>query len=255
MICMLPALEDQNADKLKRVEEILKKTEQTVGTSEFYGEIWKAMLRTNRTRLSAIKYLEKRIPRDLEAARELGKKDQIYISRYKIKVSPPAPQMKQMKDGSEMTKVTLERDPVREEEERKHLALNSLEDYFYFYYPMKEKLCINSLLAGLADSSNYVNRGVLDFLITHAPITGRVNKDIENVKLVEGALNTLNKKDFAFLKKFFTWVLGHLDNDEDCIPEPTDPAIKTLVPALQCVYKNYLDKNIIQRLTQKEKAS
>jgi hypothetical protein len=57
-----------------------------VGTSEFYGEIWKAMLRTNRARLSAIKYLEKRIPRDLEAARELMKKDQIYISRHKIKV-------------------------------------------------------------------------------------------------------------------------------------------------------------------------
>lgn len=70
MICMLPALEDQNAEKLKKVEEILKKTEQNIGTSEFYGEIWKAMLRTNRTRLSAIKYLEKRIPRDLDAARE-----------------------------------------------------------------------------------------------------------------------------------------------------------------------------------------
>ncbi len=75
MICMLPALEDQNADKLKRVEEILRKTETIVGTSEFYGEIWKAMLRANRTRLSAIKYLEKRIPKDLDAARELAKKD------------------------------------------------------------------------------------------------------------------------------------------------------------------------------------
>ena len=75
MICMLPALEDQNAEKLKKVEEILRKTEQNVGTSEFYGEIWKAMLRTNRTRLSAIKYLEKRIPRDIDAARELMKKD------------------------------------------------------------------------------------------------------------------------------------------------------------------------------------
>ncbi len=74
MICMLPALEDQNADKLKRVEDILKRTEQIVGTTEFYGEIWKAMLRTPRTRLSAIKYLDKRIPRDLEAARELAKK-------------------------------------------------------------------------------------------------------------------------------------------------------------------------------------
>jgi hypothetical protein len=86
MICMLPALEDQNADKLKKAEDILKKTEQIVGTSEFYGEIWKAMLRTPRTRLSAIKYLDKRIPRDLDAAKELARKKQIYLSRYRIKV-------------------------------------------------------------------------------------------------------------------------------------------------------------------------
>lgn len=75
MICMLPALEDQNAELLKMVEEILKKAETIVGTSEFYGEIWKTMLRTNRTRLSAIKYLEKRIPKDLDAARDLKRKD------------------------------------------------------------------------------------------------------------------------------------------------------------------------------------
>jgi hypothetical protein len=70
---MLPALEDQNAAILKRVEQILARTEEIVGTSEFYGEIWKAMLRTPRTRLSAIKYVEKKIPRDLEAARQAVK--------------------------------------------------------------------------------------------------------------------------------------------------------------------------------------
>jgi hypothetical protein len=66
MICMLPALEDQNAQILKRVEGILAKAEEAVGTSEFFGEIWKAMLRTTRTRLSSIKYLEKKIPKDLD---------------------------------------------------------------------------------------------------------------------------------------------------------------------------------------------
>jgi hypothetical protein len=66
---MLPALEDQNSGILKRVEKILERTESIVGTSEFYGEIWKAMLRTPRTRLSAIKYLEKKIPRDIEIAK------------------------------------------------------------------------------------------------------------------------------------------------------------------------------------------
>jgi len=68
MLCMLPALEDQNGEILKRVEEILQKTEKIVGTSEFYGEMWKAMLRTPRSRLSAIRYVDKRIPKDIKQA-------------------------------------------------------------------------------------------------------------------------------------------------------------------------------------------
>ncbi len=130
----------------------------------------------------------------------------------------------------------------------------TIEDYFSLYYPMKEKLCINSLLAGLQDSSVYVNRGVLDFLINHAPIKGSMNTDLENVKLVEGALTTLLRKDFAFIKKFFTWVLGHLEDDEESVPSD-DPAIKTLIPALKSMFRKYLDKNEIQKLISKEKAS
>ena len=38
------------------------KTEEIVGTSEFFGEIWQAMLRTPRARLAAIRYLKARIP-------------------------------------------------------------------------------------------------------------------------------------------------------------------------------------------------
>jgi hypothetical protein len=117
MICMLPALEDQNADLLKMVDEILKKAETIVGTSEFYGEIWKTMLRTNRTRLSAIKYLEKRIPKDLETAKEMKRTGMIYISKFKIKTIP-----QKITDTSDKklvtfteTKVVMERDIAREE--------------------------------------------------------------------------------------------------------------------------------------------
>jgi hypothetical protein len=87
MICMLPALEDQDSNKNKRVEAILQQTERIVGTSEFFGEIWKAMLRTPRTRISAIKYLDKKIPRDLEAAKALlrqKEKGGIYPSRFLV---------------------------------------------------------------------------------------------------------------------------------------------------------------------------
>ena len=65
---MIPALEDQNADLLRKVENILYETEQIVGTSKFFGEIWKAMLRTPRTRLSAIKFLVRKIPKDRQQA-------------------------------------------------------------------------------------------------------------------------------------------------------------------------------------------
>lgn len=82
---------------------------------------------------------------------------------------------------------------------------------------------------------------MLDFLITHMPITGNINTLPENVKLVEGALMTLYRKDFAFLKKFFTWFLSHLE-DEDSRPSKDDPAIKTLVPALQSMFIKYTEK-------------
>jgi len=110
--------------------------------------------------------------------------------------------------------VEVEKDPEVQREEIKRIEVMSLDDYFYFYYPIKDRLAINALLLGLQDSSVYVNRGVIDFLISHMPITGNVNTLVENVRLVDGALMTLSKKDFAFLKKFFTWFLQHLDDDE-----------------------------------------
>lgn len=82
ILCMLPALEEQNSEILRRVEGILKKTEEIVGTSVFCGEVWKAMLRTPRARLSAIKYLEKRIPNSPRHA----VKDTIYPADYKIMI-------------------------------------------------------------------------------------------------------------------------------------------------------------------------
>ena len=65
---------------LRKVDEILAKTEQIVGTSKFFGEIWKTMIRTPRARLSAIKFLDRKIPKNIKQAVEnIGK---ICISRY-----------------------------------------------------------------------------------------------------------------------------------------------------------------------------
>ena len=78
-------------------------------------------------------------------------------------------------------------------------------------------------------------------MITHIPITGNVNTLEENIRLVEGALMTLYRRDFAYLKKFFTWFLGHLE-DEDSRPSQKDPAIETLVYSLRCMFIKFTEK-------------
>ena len=63
MLCMLTALDESNNVLVKKVEDILAKTETTVGTSKFFGEIWKTILRTPRIRTGALKYLDRKIPK------------------------------------------------------------------------------------------------------------------------------------------------------------------------------------------------
>jgi hypothetical protein len=48
---------------------------------------------------------------------------------------------------------------------------------------------------------------------------------------------TLVKKDFASLKKFFTWFQGHYE-DQD-IDIESDPSIRYVVPALQRILSKF----------------
>jgi hypothetical protein len=68
-----------------------------------------------------------------------------------------------------------------------------------------------------------------------------MNTHEENVRLVEGALLTLKKRDFASLKKFFTWFQGHIEDEEAKISKD-DPAIVTVIPALIRIFKRF--KNV-----------
>jgi hypothetical protein len=82
-----------------------------------------------------------------------------------------------------------------------------------------------------------VNRAAFDFLLSHMPITSQINSHDESVNIVEGALMTLVKKDFASLKKFFTWFQGHYE-DQD-IDIESDPSIRYVVPALQRILSKF----------------
>ena len=73
VLCIIPALDEQNEDTVMKVHQILKKAEKIVGTSKLFGEIWKTMLRSPRSRLTAIKYLEQKIPKHMYEAVELNK--------------------------------------------------------------------------------------------------------------------------------------------------------------------------------------
>jgi hypothetical protein len=85
LVCMLPALEEQNTEQLKKIEEILLETEKIVGTSKFFGEIWKTIIRSPRCRLSAFKYLDRKIPKDMETAVRLAKEEKcVYIPRFAL---------------------------------------------------------------------------------------------------------------------------------------------------------------------------
>ena len=159
MLCMLPALEDQNGQILKKVELILIETEKIVGTSEFYGEIWKAMLRTPRARLPAIRYLDKRIPKDWKSM----KKANIHLAEYTIQIIDHEVSLK--RDEQKFAKISSLKEKCE------------LEGYFFFYFPNKSQLVINALISGLSivDNTNYVNRATLDFLISHMPINHSIN--------------------------------------------------------------------------------
>ena len=153
---MIPALEDQNSELLRRVERILARTEEIVGTSKFFGEIWKTMIRTPRVRVSAIKFLDRKIPKSPKAAAALIQtaanggptQQKIWPSRYEqlIKFG------KMIVEDSQDAKFTVEKPQFWKEEREKMQLLEQedLEAYCYFYYPNREHLLINSLIKGLS---------------------------------------------------------------------------------------------------------
>ena len=121
-----------------------------------------------------------------------------------------------------------------------------LHDYFYFYYPNKSKLVINALIAGLsiAESQVYVNRGTLDFLISHMPINSEINSIRENTLLVEQATLAYTKKDFATLNKISNWLFNHLDEDDEEDVDEMDPCIITIVESQKRLYQKSMDANL-----------
>ena len=203
------------------------------------------MLRTPRCRLSATKFLDRRIPRTPQAAAKLIKDGKVYLSPYHYeiragKVTLADSSSQALPEWHLNEKVMLET----------LLSSESAEAYFFFYYPNKQKLVNNALLAGLSIEGQdvYVNRAVFDFLISHMPITSRINSEEEAINIVEGALLTLVRKDFASLKKFHNWFQGHFEENTDLVPISEDPAIRYVIPALKRIFAKFLNVKTDQKI-------
>lgn len=79
----------------------------------------------------------------------------------------------------------------------------------------------------------------MDFLISHMSITGIHLSAEEKIDIVEGCLFTLLAKDFAFLKKFFLWFQGHLE--DEIKPQKNDPTVTTIVPVIKRILLKFLN--------------
>lgn len=263
MLCMLPALEE-NLVLQNQIKEILQKTEEIVGTSEFFGQIWKAMLRTPRARLAAIRYLKARIPvsplvgprlsgadddssydesdesseveQNLEMIQE-SSKSQVYPADYTIRIVNE--------------EVVLAYDVEREDYEKELKEENEKHDlqaYLYFYFPNKSNLAMNALHAGLSVAEFeqvQVQRATLDFIISHMPIRSPINSIRENARLAESAIYLYNRRDFAVVDKIKTWLFEHIieddDSDDDDQIDECDPCIISIVQAIKNMLVTSMD--------------
>ena len=118
----------------------------------------------------------------------------------------------------------------------------SLHDHFYFYYPNKSKLIMNALVSGLSivEDQVQVNRGTLDFLISHMPIKSQINTIEETIKLCECATLAYTKKDFAVLNKVSNWLFEHIDEDIEEI-EDNDPTIISIVESQKILFQKSME--------------
>lgn len=63
MVCLLPGVDDQNEYMSKTVERILRMAEEIVGTRIFFGTVWQTILKSPRTRMGGLKFIQRHIPK------------------------------------------------------------------------------------------------------------------------------------------------------------------------------------------------
>ena len=71
------------------------------------------------------------------------------------------------------------------------------------------------------------------------PIDSDINTHEEKIRIFEAGMMTLTKQDFAIVKKFFMWFMGHLNPEDEENIDENDPALTVSVPALTRMLKRF----------------
>ena len=77
-------------------------------------------------------------------------------------------------------------------------------------------------------------------MISHMPINSSINSIEERIRLVECVTLAYTRKDFATLNKISNWLFGHIDEDDEEIPDG-DPTIISIVQSQKNLFKKSMD--------------
>eukprot|EP00828_Plagiopyla_frontata_P005958 TRINITY_DN12516_c0_g1_i2.p1 TRINITY_DN12516_c0_g1~~TRINITY_DN12516_c0_g1_i2.p1 ORF type:complete len:370 (-),score=61.27 TRINITY_DN12516_c0_g1_i2:427-1536(-) len=106
------------------------------------------------------------------------------------------------------------------------------------YYPNKESLVINSLIACLEDENPLVSRQVLDFMLSHLPFTTPIFSLQQKEILIECMLYLLNRKDSSLSRRIYTWMFGKPDLENKYnITENNKQILPLIIKGLQNIFK------------------
>ena len=91
----------------------------------------------------------------------------------------------------------------------------------------------------------YINRAAFDFLANHLPITGNLNTEEENIRLVESGLITTRNGDQAAQRKFMTWFASTIDEESSEQVGIDNLSVQVMIPAMRRIFLRF--RNVKKR--------
>lgn len=189
-----------------------------------------------RTRIAALKFLKKALPKNPAAtsSRQVNAdKFTLFLSNCKLHLNRDSNQQavassiaSQFDDvGSTYTATSTpwpEEDHKFTREEDLSVVSDIVPDHtltlqamIYYFYPNKQTLVINALIAGLQDKEKFVNRSTVDLLLSHLPFISEILSDNERTLLIRAGLDVLLKRDYTCSQNFIRWLFTAFEESQE----------------------------------------